>query len=393
MLTAAPATARRRILLGPGPSEVSARVREAMARPLLGHLDPEFLGLMTQTQDMLRRLFRTTNPLTFPVSGTGSAGMEACFVNLLEPGERALICVNGQFGARMADVATRTGADVVSLERPWGKVFDADEIERGLKLHRPKLVAIVHAETSTGALQPLSELGRMCREHDALLVVDAVTSLGGLPVETDLWQIDAIYSGTQKCLSVPPGLAPVSFGPRAIQALEARKRPVQSWYLDITMIQRYWGSERFYHHTAPISMIYALHEGLRVIEEEGLEKCWERHRRTHGALKAGLEAFGMELVPDSENQLPTLNAVRVPRGIDEASLRQRLLSEYGIEIGGGLGEFKGKIWRIGLMGESSRSANVGLLLGAMEESLAGMGFGMRDALTAMEKYLQAQKAG
>jgi alanine-glyoxylate transaminase/serine-glyoxylate transaminase/serine-pyruvate transaminase len=368
-----------RILLGPGPSDVPPRVLNAMAMPLLGHLDPEFLALMNETQELLRWVFRTGNALTFPVSGTGSAGMETCVVNLIEPGDRMVVCVNGVFGQRMTDVAQRAGAAVTTIERPWGEVFDPGQVREVLQRVRPKVLGIVHAETSTGAWQPLADLGALCREHDALLLADTVTSLAGVPVEVDGWGIDAVYSGTQKCLSCPPGLAPVSFSPRAVEAIDRRKTKVQSWYLDMSMVQRYWGAERFYHHTAPISMIYALREALRLVREEGLEARWQRHQRNHRALKAGLAALGIPYAAAEGHQLPQLNAVRIPAGVDDPTVRKRLLSEFGIEIGGGLGDFKGKVWRIGLMGYSSRPANVLLFLGALEQCLKAQGAGVTAA--------------
>jgi alanine-glyoxylate transaminase/serine-glyoxylate transaminase/serine-pyruvate transaminase len=362
-----------RVLMGPGPSDVHPRVLRAMSTPLVGHLDPEFLVIMNETQEMLRQTFRTRNALTFPVSGTGSAGMETSLVNLIEPGDRMVVCVNGVFGQRMTDVAQRAGAAVTTLERPWGEVFDAQQIRETLKKVRPKVLGIVHAETSTGAWQPLDDLGALCRETDTLLLVDTVTSLGGVPVEVDAWGIDAVYSGTQKCLSCPPGLAPVSFSPRAVETINRRRTKVQSWYLDMTMVQRYWGEERFYHHTAPISMIYALREALCLIQEEGLEARWTRHLRNHRALKGGLAAMGIPFAAAERHQLPTLNAVRIPAGIDDVATRKRLLTEFGIEIGGGLGDFKGKVWRIGLMGHASRANNVLLFLGALEECLLAQG--------------------
>ena len=358
-----------RVLLGPGPSDVHPRVLTAMAAPLIGHLDPEFLEIMNETQDMLRRLFQTRNALTFAVSGTGSAGMEAAVVNLIEPGDRMVVCVNGVFGARMTDVAQRAGAAVTTLERPWGEVFDPEQIRAVLQKLRPKVLGIVHAETSTGAWQALADLGALCRETDTLLLVDSVTSLGGVPVDVDGWGVDAVYSGTQKCLSCPPGLAPVSFSPRAVEVINRRKTKVQSWYLDMTMVQRYWGQERFYHHTAPITMVYALREALRVVHEEGLEARWARHQRNHRALKAGLAAVGIPYAAAEGHQLPMLNAVRIPAGVDDLATRQQLLAEFGIEIGGGLGDFKGKVWRIGLMGHASRANNVLLFLGALEQCL------------------------
>ncbi|QDU64585.1 Purine catabolism protein PucG [Planctomycetes bacterium Pan216] len=362
-----------RILLGPGPSDVPPRVLQAMATPLVGHLDPSFLSLMNAVQDGLRGLFRTDNQMTLAISGTGSAGMETCIVNLIEPGDSMLVCVNGVFGKRMTDVAERAGAEVHVLERPWGEVFSIEEIEEALAKHKPKAMGIVHAETSTGAWQPVEQLGALCREHDTLLVLDTVTSLGGVPVEIDEWDVDAVYSGTQKCLSCPPGLAPVSFSSRAMHAITNRQRKVQSWYLDINMLANYWGTERAYHHTAPITMNYALYESLRTIFEEGLEARWARHDLNHRALKAGIHALGMRYTAAEGHQLPTLNAVSIPDGVDDAAVRMTLLEDFGIEIGGGLGAFKGKAWRIGLMGHSSRKSNVFLVLSALEQVLRKQG--------------------
>jgi alanine-glyoxylate transaminase / serine-glyoxylate transaminase / serine-pyruvate transaminase len=362
-----------RILLGPGPSDVHPRILTAMANPLLGHLDPQFLEIMNETQELLRNTFRTSSRLTFPVSGTGSAGMETCVVNLIEPGDRMVVCINGVFGQRMTDVAQRAGAAVTTIERPWGEVFELGQIREALQKTRPKVLGIVHAETSTGAWQPVAELGKLCHEFDTLLLLDTVTSLGGVAVEVDAWGVDAVYSGTQKCLSCPPGLSPVSFSPRAVDVINRRKSKVQSWYLDMTMVQRYWGEERFYHHTAPITMIYALREALCLVHEEGLEARWARHLRNHQALKAGLAALGISYAATEGHQLPMLNAVRIPNGIDDLTTRKRLLAEFGIEIGGGLGDFKGKVWRIGLMGFSSRPNNVLLFLAALEQCLLKQG--------------------
>jgi alanine-glyoxylate transaminase/serine-glyoxylate transaminase/serine-pyruvate transaminase len=348
-------------------------VLTAMSTPLVGHLDPQFLEIMNDTQEMLRRLFRTRNQMTFPVSGTGGAGMEAAVVNLIEPGDRMVVCVKGVFGQRMTDVAQRTGAAVTTIERPWGEVFDLQQIREVLQRVRPKVLGIVHAETSTGAWQPVSELGALCHETDTLLLLDTVTSLGGVPVEVDPWGVDAVYSCSQKCLGCPPGLAPISFSPRAVEAINRRKAKVQSFYLDMSMVQRYWGEERFYHHTAPITMIYALREALHLVHDEGLEVRFARHLKHHHALKAGLAAMGIRYVAAEGHQLPTLNAVRIPQGADDLVTRQRLLAEFGIEIGGGLGDLKGKVWRIGLMGHSSRANNVLLCLGALEQCLLAQG--------------------
>jgi alanine-glyoxylate transaminase/serine-glyoxylate transaminase/serine-pyruvate transaminase len=369
----APLCPKPRVLLGPGPSDAHPNVLRAMAASLLGHLDPQFLEILNQNQAMLRAAFQTANPLTFPVSGTGMAGMETCLVNLLEPGDRIVVCVNGFFGQRLVEVAGRAGAEVAVLERPWGEVFDLNQIREALQKARPRALAIVQAETSTGAWQPLEGLGALCRESDALLIVDAVTSLGCVPLALDAWGVDAVYSCSQKGLGCPPGLAPVSFSARAVAAMERRKSKVQSWYLDLSLLRKYLGEEHVYHHTAPVSMNYALHEGLRLLLEEGLEERWARHLLNHRALKAGLTALGLIYTAAEGRQLPQLNAVRIPPGVDDAAVRRRLLEEFGIEIGGGLGDFKGKAWRIGLMGYGSQSKNVLLVLAALEQCLLGQG--------------------
>jgi alanine-glyoxylate transaminase/serine-glyoxylate transaminase/serine-pyruvate transaminase len=363
----------RRILMGPGPSDTHPRVLAALGAPTVGHLDPYFLQVMNETQVMLRQLLRTQNALTLAVSGTGSAGMETCVVNLIEPGDKMLVCVNGVFGGRMADVAGRAGAQVTTIEQPFGEVFSPAQIAEAVNRVKPKVVGIVHAETSTGALQPLPEIAKIVHEAGALLLADTVTSLGGTRVEVDAWQLDAVYSGTQKCLSCPPGLAPVTFSPRAVAAIDARKVKVASWYLDMTMVRNYWGQDRAYHHTAPINMNYALREALAVVLEEGLEARFARHTRNHRALKAGLAAMGLSYAVREGQQLPMLNAVLIPAGIDDLKVRQQLLNEFGIEIGGGLGPMKGKTWRIGLMGETSYSRNVLLLLAALERCLGDQG--------------------
>lgn len=363
-----------RILLGPGPSNVHPRVLRALGMPVIGHLDPAFIEFMEETMRLLRATFLTQNQLTFPISATGSAGMEACLVNLLEPGDTAIVGVNGVFGMRMADIVERCGATLIKVEAPWGHIIDPADVQHALRQHpETKLVALVHAETSTGAWQPLEDIGRMVRGAGALLVVDTVTSLGGCPVRVDEWLIDACYSGTQKCLSCPPGLSPVTFGARAIEALRRRKTKVQSWYLDLTMIERYWGADRVYHHTAPISMIYALLEALHLVQEEGLEMRWRRHERHHRALTAGLAALGLGIASQEGHQLWTLNSVSVPDGVDDAGVRRALLDQFNIEIGAGLGPLKGKTWRIGLMGESSTAANVLVVLHALERLLPRFG--------------------
>ena len=366
---------RGRLLMGPGPSGVHPRVHEALSSPMVGHLDPQFLGIMDNIQKMLRRLFRTENRLTIAVSGTGSAGMESAFVNVVEPGDEVLVCVNGVFGNRMSDIVERIGGVLHRIDRPWGEVFELSEIEDALASHpEVKAVAIVHAETSTGALQPLEEIGKLCRSSGRLFLVDCVTSLGGERFETDEWNVDVAYSGTQKCLSCPPGLAPVTFSERAVEKLKGRESKVVSWYLDLSMIEKYWtDGERAYHHTAPISMNYALHEALCLVHEEGLEARWERHRRNSAALVAGLEALGFRLFAQEGHRLPMLNAVWIPEGVDDAGFRKALLDDYDIEIGGGLGEVAGKIWRIGLMGETSSRENIMTFLGALEALLQKSG--------------------
>ncbi|ODU00131.1 MAG: alanine--glyoxylate aminotransferase [Planctomycetes bacterium SCN 63-9] len=369
----APLNPSSRLLLGPGPSDVHPRVLAALGMPLLGHLDPEFVALMDETQSYLRYVFQTENKLTLAVSGTGSAGMETVVVNLIEPGDRMLVCVNGVFGGRMADVAKRAGAEVTTIERPYGEVFTPEEVKAAIEKTRPKVVGIVHAETSTGAWQPIEEIARIARDADALIAIDTVTSLGGVPVEIDGWGIDAVYSGTQKCLSCPPGLAPVSFGPRAVEALNRRKTKVQSWYLDLSMIQQYWGSDRVYHHTAPISMNYAFREALALVVEEGLENRIARHILNGNALKAGLKAMGLGVATQEGHQLPQLTCVRIPDGIDDLAVRKRLLKDWGIEVGGGLGSLKGKAWRVGLMGHNARPACVTLFLAALETCLRDLG--------------------
>ncbi len=359
--------------MGPGPSNVNPRVLKAMATPLIGHLDPEFLKIMNETQDLLRRVFKTKNRFTVPVSGTGSSGMETCLCNLIEEGDEVVVCVNGVFGMRMSDIVERNRATLIKVEGEWGRAIPAEKVEEALKGRKVKLVAIVHAETSTGVLQPMEEISRIVHKHGALLLVDAVTSLGGCPVEVDKWDIDACYSGTQKCLSAPPGLSPITFSDRAMKVLEERKTKVPSWYLDMGMVGKYWGKERVYHLTAPISMVYALREALRVVLEEGLEARFARHQLNHRALAAGVGALGLSLLPPEGERLCMLNAVKIAAGTDDAAVRSRLLSEFSMEIGGGLGEFKGKVWRVGLMGESSTRANVVLFLAALEQILFEQG--------------------
>lgn len=360
----------KRVLLGPGPSDVHPRVLAALAAPTVGHLDPYYLQIMDEMQQMLRQVFRTKNDLTFAVSGTGSAGQEATVANLVEPGDAVLVCVNGVFGLRLADMAERAGGEVTKIERPWGEVFTTAEVKAALAKVKPQVVAIVLAETSTGAWQPIDEIADAVHDAGALLILDTVTALGGIPVEVDKWQIDAVYSGTQKCLSCPPGLAPVSFNSAALDKIRNRKAKPRSWYLDVSLIANYWGSDRVYHHTAPINMTYALHEALRIVLEEGLEAAWARHGQNHEALAAGLAVLGIDFAAQLGHRLPQLNAVKVPDGVDDLAVRKALLERFRIEIGAGLGAFKGRVWRIGLMGYSSRSENVLTLLEALEQLLS-----------------------
>lgn len=365
-----------RVLLGPGPSAVSARVLNAMTKPIMGYLDPEFINLMDSVADMLRQVFGAQEGFTLPVSGTGSAGMEAGLANLLEPGDLAVVAAHGFFGDRLTDIAARQGATVVQVNTDWGSVIDPQAVEEELNKHpKVKLLAVVHAETSTGVLQPLRELSDLAHSHDALFLVDAVTSLGGNPVDVDEMDIDYCYSATQKCLGAPPGLAPVILSAQASRVIEERTEPPRSWYLDLGLLQRYWaGGTRVYHHTAPTTMIYALREALRMVLEEGLENRYARHQRNGRAFRSGLEALGMQMLVPEASCTYQLVSVLVPDGVDDVALRGRLLKDYNVEIGGGLGQFRGKIWRVGLMGESSTAANVLLLLSALETLLPTQGF-------------------
>jgi len=359
---------KTRILMGPGPSDVNPRVLKALATPLIGHLDPQFIEIMDEVMEMTRQLFQTKNQVTSVISATGSAGMETCFVNLIEPGDMAIVCVNGVFGERMCDIVGRCGAKLVRVDAPWGQPIDPDKVKAALSQVSPKLVAIVHAETSTGVLQPLEEISKIVHESGALFVVDTVTSLAGTEVKVDEWGIDAVYSGTQKCISAPPGLSPVSFNSRALEVMDNRKSKVQSWYLDLSMIRKYWtGAKRAYHHTGPISMVYAIHEALRIVHEEGLDARFARHRTNHLKLKEGLDAMGFEFVVAEGFRLPMLNAIKIPEGINDAMVRGRLLNEYNIEIGAGLGDFAGKVWRIGLMGESCTMNHINMVLSALKQ--------------------------
>lgn len=361
-----------RLLLGPGPSNIPPRVRQAMGMHMVGHLDPKFLELMDESQELLRYAWQTDNRFTIPVSGTGSAAMEAALANCIEPGDVVLIGVNGYFGQRLCEIASRYGADVRRMEKPWGEVFTLAEIGSALETHRPAVLGLVHGETSTGALHPMQGIGKLCREFDCLLLLDTVTSLGGAPVFLDRWHVDIAYSGSQKCLSCPPGISPLTLGERALEKLSRRKRPVANWYLDMNLVGKYWGNERTYHHTAPINMNYAFREALRLVAEEGLEDRWERHRANAEILWEGLAELGIECHVDKEFRLPSLTTALVPSGVDSKAVAGYLLQNYNIEIANGLGQLGGKVWRIGLMGFNSRVENVMLLLEALKKALVVM---------------------
>jgi alanine-glyoxylate transaminase/serine-glyoxylate transaminase/serine-pyruvate transaminase len=358
--------------MGPGPSDVPPRVLEALSRPTIGHLDPRFVEMMDDLKELLQYAFQTENALTLPISGPASAAMETCFVNLIEPGDKVVVCVNGVFGGRMRENVERCGATPVLVLDDWGRPVDPAKVEDALRANPDaKALAFVHAETSTGAQSDASTLAGLARRHDCLTIVDTVTSLGGTPVLVDQWGLDAVYSGSQKCLSCTPGLAPVTFSERAVQAIQKRKGKIQSWFMDLNLVMQYWGqgAQRAYHHTAPVNALYGLHEALLMLREEGLEQAWERHRRNHEALKAGLRAMGLEFLVDANARLPQLNAVWIPEGIDDRGVRCRLLEEFSLEIGAGLGDFGGRVWRIGLMGAASAPRNVILCLGALEAVL------------------------
>ena len=385
-----------RILLGPGPSNVNPRVMKAMVSPVVGHLDPDFVKVMENIKRLLRIVFRTGNEITFPVSGTGSAGMEAVMANLIEDGDEVVIGVNGAFGMRLADLASRLGAKVHKAEADWGAIVEPAQVAAALKAAKnPKLVAIVQAETSTGIHQPIEEIAELAHRHGAMIAIDAVTSLACVPVEIDKWSIDACYSCTQKGLSAPPGLAPVTFSARAMESVRKRKTKCRSWYFDLGLIEQYWGPDRLYHHTAPITMNYALYEALRIVVEEGLPARWRRHRINAAAFHAGVRAMGLRLAAQDGYRLPQLTTIAVPAGIDEAKVRADFLRLFNIEIAGGLGPLKGKIWRVGLMGEGSRRENVMIALNALEEILGSNGFEIARgrALTAAEDAYSAQGTG
>jgi len=363
----------QRTLMGPGPSDVNPRILEALGRPTIGHLDPRFVEMMDEVKALLRDAFRTGNELTMPVSAPGSAGMETCFVNLLEPGDTVVICQNGVFGGRMKENAERCGAIPVMVEDEWGRAVDPDKVEQALKRHpEARFLAFVHAETSTGAQSDAAALCALANRYDCLSIVDCVTSLGGTPVRVDQWQADAVYSGTQKCLSCVPGLSPITFSEAALEVVRTRSTRVPSWFLDLTLVLGYWGggSKRAYHHTAPVNSLYALHEALLILHEEGLENAWQRHRRHHEALCAGFEAMGLDLAVPPAERLPQLNAVTIPDGVDDAAVRRRLLDDFQLEIGAGLGAMAGRIWRIGLMGHAASKRNVLYCLGAIDAVLS-----------------------
>ena len=363
----------RRVLMGPGPSDMHPRVYQAMGAPLTGHLDPYFIRVMDDIKALLRYVFQTENDMTLAISATGSAGMETCICNLVDPGDEVLICVGGVFGDRMAQMVERHGGQLTRLDGEPGHPFTAEHVRKALEGCRPKLVGLVHAETSTGVLQPLEEIVQVVHEHEALVLVDTVASLGGSPVKVDEWGIDICYTGSQKCLSAPPGLAPVTLNDRALETIAARKKPIDSWYLDLSLINAYWDGDRVYHHTAPVNLFYALREALVLIYEEGLENGHERHVLNYEAFQAGIDAMGLEFFVDAPHRAPTINPVLAPGEIDEAGVRRRLLEEYGLELGGGLGALKGRAWRVGLMGQSSQRDHVILCLGALEQALRSEG--------------------
>ncbi|QKT05078.1 alanine--glyoxylate aminotransferase family protein [Ectothiorhodospiraceae bacterium 2226] len=381
--------------MGPGPSDVSDRVLQAMARPTVGHLDPVFAGMMEEAKTLLRYAFQTDNALTFPVSAPGSAGMEMCFVNLVEPGDKVIVCRNGVFGGRMKENVERCGGTAVMVDDAWGAPVDPAKLEDALKANPDaKIVAFVHAETSTGALSDAQTIAALAHRYGCLVIADTVTSLGGSPLKVDAWELDAVYSGTQKCLSAPPGLSPVTFGERAVQKIKARQSRVQSWFLDLNLVMGYWGGEgkRVYHHTAPVNSLYALHEALVILAEEGLEAAWERHARNHRMLRAGLEALGMRFVVEEAYRLPQLNAVTIPAGVDDAAVRNALLNEHNLEIGAGLGDLAGKVWRIGLMGHASNPRNVEYCLNALEQVLGAQGHPVEQGKAAEAARAAAQAA-
>ncbi len=381
-----------RTLMGPGPSDVHPRILEALSRPTIGHLDPRFVSMMDEVKVMLQYAFQTNNTLTIPVSAPGSAGMETCFVNLVEPGDKVIVCQNGVFGGRMKENVERCGATAIMVEDTWGEAVDPNKVEAALKANPDaKVLAFVHAETSTGAQSDVKTLCQLAHQYDCLTIVDAVTSLGGSELRVDDWQADAVYSGTQKCLSCVPGISPVTFNDRAINVIKNRKTKVQSWFLDLNLVMGYWGGEvkRAYHHTAPVNALYALHESLVMLKEEGIENAWQRHMNNHLALRAGIEAMGLKFIVDEAHRLPQLNSVTIPEGVDDAAVRSQLLNQFNLELGAGLGALAGKVWRIGLMGHSSRAENIVLCLSALEAVLGEMKAPINTgvALAAAQKQL------
>ena len=362
----------QRILMGPGPSDISPQVLQALSRPIVGHLDPLFIGMMDEVKQLLKYAFQTDNEFTIAVSAPGSAGMEACFVNLIEPGEKVIVCRNGVFGDRMRENVIRAGAEAIVVDDEWGSPVSPDKVDQAFKANPDaKILAFVHAETSTGALSDAQALSQIAKQYHALTIVDAVTSLGGVPLKVDEWELDAVYSGSQKCLSCVPGLSPLTLSPKAIEKINARTTPVQSWFLDQSLVLGYWSGEgkRSYHHTAPVNSLYALHESLLMLKREGLENAWQRHKEMHATLKIGLEKLGFTFVVNEDSRLPQLNAIYIPDGVDDAQVRSTLLEKYNLEIGAGLGSLAGKAWRIGLMGYAARNENVSLCLRALEETL------------------------
>ncbi len=383
-----------RTLMGPGPSDVHPRILEALSRPTIGHLDPEFVSMMDEVKKLLQYAYQTDNELTIPVSAPGSAGMETCFVNLVEPGDKVIVCQNGVFGGRQKENVERAGGTAVMVMDDWGHAVDLAKLEQALEQNPDaKIVSFVHAETSTGAQSDANGIWELAHKHDCLVIADCVTSLAGTPVKVDEWGLDAAYSGTQKCLSCVPGLSPVTFSERAVEKIKNRQTKVQSWFLDLNLVMGYWGegAKRSYHHTAPVNALYALHESLVMLRDEGLENSWNRHAHNHQALKAGLEAMGINFLVEESARLPQLNSVMIPQGVDDAAVRGRLLNEFNLEIGAGLGDLAGKVWRIGLMGHSSRAENVIFCLSALEAVLGEMNAPIKKgvALTAAQAVFTA----
>ncbi|GMR05446.1 MAG: alanine--glyoxylate aminotransferase family protein [Gammaproteobacteria bacterium] len=382
-----------RTLMGPGPSDVHPRILSALGRPTIGHLDPEFVSMMDEVKGLLQYAFQTKNELTIPVSAPGSAGMETCFVNMIEPGDKVVVCQNGVFGGRMKENVERLGCIAIMVEDEWGKPVNPQKVEDALKANADaRVVAFVHAETSTGSASDVKTLCEIAHKHNCVTIVDTVTSLAGSELRVDDWGADAVYSGTQKCLSCTPGISPVTMSERAVEIIKNRKTRVQSWFLDLNLVMGYWGSgKRTYHHTAPINALYALHESLVMLRQEGLEKAWQRHKDNHLVLRAGLEAMGLEFIVEEKYRLPQLNSVTIPQGVDEALVRSRLLNEFNLEIGAGLGSLAGKVWRIGLMGYSSRAENIMLCLGALEAILSDIGANINTgiAIAAAQKQMAA----